>query len=212
MSDHVTVPAQHLEELAMLRQRIATLQGSEAHYQTLVEQSLHGISITRHGRRLFANRAFATMFEYDTPTDMIGQHAEANVAPHERARIEAYRQARARGEPAPSRYELQGVTKDGACLWVENTVTDVSWDGEPAVMSIVVDITARRQAETLLARRARQQAAVAALGQQALAQQPLDQLMADAVAQAVHTLDVEYGKVLELLPDGAVLLLRVGQG
>jgi PAS domain S-box-containing protein len=60
--------------------------------------------------------------------------------------------------------------------------------------------------------RARQQAAVAELGQQALGSTDLQQLMEDAVGSVAEVLDVEYSKVLELLPGAEELLLRAGVG
>lgn len=68
----------------------------------------------------------------------------------------------------------------------------------------------RREAEiSLLARR---QAAVAELERSALAGYPSVSLLDQAAALIARTLDVEYSKVLELLPDGQELLLRAGVG
>ncbi|QCJ47861.1 PAS domain-containing protein [Haloprofundus sp. MHR1] len=60
--------------------------------------------------------------------------------------------------------------------------------------------------------RVRQQEVVAELGQQALEADDLDALMRDATAAVAETLDCEYCKVLELLPDGETLFLRQGVG
>ena len=60
--------------------------------------------------------------------------------------------------------------------------------------------------------RAKQQAAVAELGLRALSVVDTDVLMDVAVNVVAQTLDVEYCKVLELLPDGETLLLKVGVG
>src|SRR6056297_1628129 len=60
--------------------------------------------------------------------------------------------------------------------------------------------------------RIRQQEVVAELGQQALETDGLDQLMHDAAAAVAETLDVEYAKVLELLPGGDEVFLRQGVG
>ena len=70
----------------------------------------------------------------------------------------------------------------------------------------------RKRVEAELKTRARQQAAVAELGQQALAGKPLDGLMNQAVTLIAQILEVEYCKVLELLPDRNALLLRTGVG
>jgi PAS domain S-box-containing protein len=82
--------------------------------------------------------------------------------------------------------------------------------------------SARRQAEAYalevegseerLKARARQQQAVATLGQRALAETELQTLMDEAVVVVAAVLDVEYCEVLELLPDGSNLLLRAGVG
>lgn len=60
--------------------------------------------------------------------------------------------------------------------------------------------------------RARQQAAVAELGRQALSRTDLDSLMAVATKAVVDCLGDELAKVLELLPGGKELVLRAGEG
>ncbi len=74
------------------------------------------------------------------------------------------------------------------------------------------DITETKRVEADLKARAKQQGAVAALGQRALAGTDLSTLMGEAVTLIGQTLEVEYCKVLELLPDGNSLLLRAGVG
>ncbi len=66
--------------------------------------------------------------------------------------------------------------------------------------------------EALLRATARQQEAVAHLGQQALAGAPLDELVAGAVALAARVLDVPFASLLELRPESRTLLLRAGVG
>jgi PAS domain S-box-containing protein len=93
------------------------------------------------------------------------------------------------------------------------------------VVSVVVDnelgilvttFAGMRQAvaerEATLKARARQQAAVAELGQDALMGADLLTLMQEAVTLVVRTLDVEYCEVSELRHDDQTLLLRAGAG
>lgn len=70
----------------------------------------------------------------------------------------------------------------------------------------------RKRVEAELKTRARQQAAVAELGQQALAGDQLDGLINQAVALVAQILEVEFCKVLKLLPDEDAVLLRAGVG
>jgi signal transduction histidine kinase/GAF domain-containing protein len=74
------------------------------------------------------------------------------------------------------------------------------------------EIAERQRAEDALTSRVRQQAAVAELGQRALVSAQLPTLMQEAVALVGETLEVEYCKVLELLPGKDVLLLQAGIG
>ena len=68
------------------------------------------------------------------------------------------------------------------------------------------------QGEEEIRARAREQQAVAELGQRALTKTGLPALMDDAVGLVAGGLDLEYGEVLELLPGGERLLLRAGAG
>ena len=74
------------------------------------------------------------------------------------------------------------------------------------------NITERRHADEQVQTRARQQAAVAALGQRALEETNSQALMVEACESLARTLAVERSQVLELLPDGETLLMRAGVG
>ena len=73
-------------------------------------------------------------------------------------------------------------------------------------------MTASSQPESELRSRIRQQEVVTELGQEALENEDLDQLMHDAAAAVAETLDNDYCKVLELLPGGDEVFLRQGVG
>jgi len=66
--------------------------------------------------------------------------------------------------------------------------------------------------DAALVARARQGAALADFGRRALRAVEHEVLLHDAVGVIATTLDVEYAKVLELLPEGDALLLRFGIG
>lgn len=85
--------------------------------------------------------------------------------------------------------------------------------GRPSVLyGTMQDITDQRRIEKEMKVRARQQAAVANLGQLALEGCRLDQLFDVAVRCIADTLEVEYCKVLKLLPEEQVVKLVSGVG
>jgi PAS domain S-box-containing protein len=156
-----------MQELAVLRHRMDGLEALAAMYQqaedalhesevrlrTLVQESLQGILVHRNHQPLFVNRAFATMFGYATPEEVLRLGTVLSlIAPPDRARMIAYRDACLRGDIAPSQYEFQGLRQNGTPIWVEASSTVIQWDGAPAILSMNIDITARKQVEEALAR------------------------------------------------------------
>jgi PAS domain S-box-containing protein len=125
------------------------LRESETRFRSLIEGSIQGVVIHRDFKPLFVNQAYADIFGYQTPDDILRmehcvlQHA----APHEHARLLDAAQALQRGEDAPTQHEYQGVRQDGSSVWLSNLVTVVSWEGAPAMQSTVFDITERKRAE-----------------------------------------------------------------
>lgn len=80
------------------------------------------------------------------------------------------------------------------------------------VMVHLEDMTERHRAEAELKLRIHQQSVVASLGQRGLAGTDLSTLIDEAVTLVAQTLEVEYCKVLEVLPNGSTFFLRAGIG
>src|SRR5271167_2441231 len=115
--------------------------------------------------------------------------------------------------PFRARYRtLRRDGRDDDC-WLEATGAVISAGGKATVMSgLCYDITGRVSLENELRTRAKQQEALAQLGERALAQPDLERLLNDAVSTVAVTLSVDLVKILELLPGGAELVLRAGFG
>ena len=123
---------------------------SEQRYRDLIEQSVQAIVIHRGAKPLLVNEAWARMHGYTVEEALQLDSTESTMAPHERERMADYRDARLRGEDAPTTYEYEGQRKDGSSIWVSNTVRVVEWKGETAVQSTGIDITERKLAEQAL--------------------------------------------------------------
>ena len=80
------------------------------------------------------------------------------------------------------------------------------------VRGTVQDVTERKRAEDEIRQLARLQAVVGDIGQKALRSDRSGPVLDETVTLVAQALDVEYCKVLELLPDGKALLLRSGVG
>jgi PAS domain S-box-containing protein len=146
---------------ARLNRMLASLSAGEERYRKLVEGSLQGIHIHQDGLIRFANASLAKIFGYPSEVDLIGRPIRILLAPHEIPRLEGYMAARLRGEAAPFHYEVQGVRRDGAPIWLESLVSVVTWGGAPASLITTVDITERKRADSALLR-AKEEAEAAA--------------------------------------------------
>jgi PAS domain S-box-containing protein len=108
--------------------------------------------------------------------------------------------------------EVVGRRKDGTTFRAELSLRGVETGDMRLFVGILRDVTDRRQAERWLEARARQQSAVATLGQEALAGRDVDAIMATAASLAAVGVGASHAAVLELLPGGKAFRLRAGVG
>ncbi|MDY6953146.1 MAG: PAS domain S-box protein, partial [Thermodesulfobacteriota bacterium] len=135
-----------------IRERVnaeRALRESETKYSGLVENSLTGIYIDQDGRIVFANRRFAEIYGY-TKTALIGMESWRLVHPEDRALTNEMRAKRLKGEQVPSEYEAKGLTKDGRIIWIVRRNKRIEYEGRPAVLGNIVDMTQRKRAEQAL--------------------------------------------------------------
>lgn len=139
---------------------------------------------------------------------------ESRVHPDDKAGFLENLEAYLDGKVSTCRIEHRLRHKDGSYRWIlSHGVSLVDETGKPyRIAGTNVDITIRRQHEEALMKRASQQAAIAALGQQALAALDPAIFMDEAAALIAETLNVKFCKILELRPDGNSLILRAGVG
>ena len=138
------------QDITERRRAEGSLRESEQRYRTLVESALDGIVIHVGDRVAFANRAAAAMLGFAEPAAFVGQPLESFVHPDDLAgaadRVRRVLAGEAVAYPVEARY----VKRDGTALPVENTGALVTYQGQPAILSVIRDITARKQAEDSL--------------------------------------------------------------
>jgi PAS domain S-box-containing protein len=122
------------------------LRDNEKKYSTLVENSLTGIYIDQDGQIVFANNRFAEIYGYRRE-DLVGIESWRLVYPGDRDLTDQVRERRLKGEDAPSEYEARGLRKDGKTIWIRRRNTRIEYDGRPAILGNIVDITREKHAE-----------------------------------------------------------------
>ena len=113
----------------------------------LLRNDLIGVYVIQDHVLRYANRRFAEMFGY-TPDDIRNQPAlEQFVAPHDRERVLANVARRIRGEASTAHYTFRGKHRDGRTLEMEVFGNRTQLEGRPAIIGLMLDITARKAAE-----------------------------------------------------------------
>ena len=119
-------------------------------FRQLVELSPEAVLVHDRGIFLYANPAAAALFGALLPDDLLGRSVEELVAPESRETVRAL--LRQVDGLKPSRRVLvdRVVLASGHSVDAEISSAPLTWDGRPARLVVVLDVTEQRRAEARL--------------------------------------------------------------
>ncbi len=117
---------------------------SEAKFKVMAEQSIVGIAIIQDELLKYVNPKFAEMHGYKVE-ELVNTLAMKLVLPDDIPIVEQQRIKRRSKED--SHFECRKVTRSGKIIDVEIYTAVANYQNRPAAISIVIDVTERRQAE-----------------------------------------------------------------
>ena len=126
------------------------LREAEERYRSLVENTPEAIAFGQKDQIQFVNPAFAALFGFDHPREMIGMSQLDLVAPEDQERVKAYTRQRILGKEVPSKYEFKGLHRNGAILNLAISISQFTTSGELYTQVIMRDITERKRTEAAL--------------------------------------------------------------
>jgi PAS domain S-box-containing protein len=127
----------------------AALRESEEKYRNLVERANDGIAIVQDTIVKYVNPRLAEEVGYTTE-ELIGTPFADYVHPNDLHKVVDRYQRRMVGEDVTPVYEIAVRRKDGSKVYVEINPGIITYQGKPAELVIVRDLTERRQAEESL--------------------------------------------------------------
>ena len=124
-----------------------SLADAEAKYRGLVEKSLVGVYIIQEGKFSYVNPTLVELLGYDDASELEGRSVLDTVAPEDRDRVVENIRKRISGEKNTIRYSFTGIRKDGRRINVEVLGSRDTYQGRPAVIGSLLDITERVEAQ-----------------------------------------------------------------
>jgi PAS domain S-box-containing protein len=133
-----------------VHERTAQLEASEHRYRSVIDLMQEAIWIHTDGKVLFANPAAARLFGVERAEDLIGRSSSAWVHPEDRERAAARTTKLRAGPVTVPVTEMRLLRDDGKVRTVAIHAVSFRQDGRMQVMASARDVTAQREAETLL--------------------------------------------------------------
>ncbi len=125
------------------------LRESEEKYRLVVENANEGIGINQDGIVAFVNPRLCEITGY-TREELIGKPFTYVVHPDERETAQSRFRQMTEGKNIELPYPYRLVDKEGNIKWIEVNSVSVSWQGKPAVLIFVDDVTQRKSQEDKL--------------------------------------------------------------
>ncbi len=125
------------------------LRDSEERYRTLLELVPDGITVIQDGRFKFANRAALQMAGCTSAEELMGRAVIDFVIPEHRENLHDRWSEGASAERLLP-VESEALLPDGSRLSVESVTAQISYEGQAAFLTVVRDISERREAQASL--------------------------------------------------------------
>jgi two-component system cell cycle sensor histidine kinase/response regulator CckA len=136
-----------ISDLSARRAAEVAMAESERRYRELVEWSPLPALVHRHGRLIYANPAFVELVQASSLEEALRPSLLDYVHEDDQPLAALRMQATTAGAQSAPLVEMRGVRANGTDMFVETQGTAITFDGEPAVLVVVRDITQRKLAE-----------------------------------------------------------------
>lgn len=138
--------AERLGHFIERKQAEEALFQSEMKYRSLVENAGEAIHIAQDGVIKFVNASGIKLTGY-TLEELTSQPFTSFIHPDDRDYVMQRHIRRSKGEEVPFVYEFRLIDKQGRTRWVEINAALTEYEGKPATLNFLRDITDRKKAQ-----------------------------------------------------------------
>ena len=127
------------------------LQESERKYRLVVENAEEVILIAQDGMLKYVNPMTTTILGY-SEEELLSTSFIDIIHPDDQEKLIAAHIKRMKGEETLPVQQFRVVCRDESVKWADSKAVVISWEGRPATLNFITDITARKQAEETLSK------------------------------------------------------------
>ncbi len=196
------------------KQMEKALRESEAKYRILFENAGEAITVTQEGILKFVNPKLIEISGYSKEELLSKPFVEFIHRGDQKMVVERHLR-RLEGEVFPNVYPTRIIDKDGNTKWVELNVASIIWEGKPATLNFINDITERKQSEKAL-KKAKEEAEAATKAKSSFLasmsheiRTPMNGIIGMTELALATNLSVEQQEYLEMVKSSADLLLEI---
>jgi len=128
------------------------LRESKERYRLLVENSPQGILVIQDDRFRFFNKAARRIsgISQEEIRQLPAEVSFESIHPDDRNMVAERYVRRQKGGKLPDSYPIRIIRRDGEIRWADICPAIIPWEGRPATLVMIKDITAHKQAEDAL--------------------------------------------------------------
>ncbi len=134
------------QEIAQRKLAEEALRESEEKYRLVWQNAHEGIFIAAGGKFQFLNPRIVEIIGHSLE-ELLSKPFTEFIHPDDGDLVLQRHNRRLRGESIPSRYPFRMIDRGGNVKWVEIDNALFTWEGKPAVLGLMTDITERRRME-----------------------------------------------------------------
>lgn len=136
-----------VQDVTERKQAEEVLRANEKRFRELLESLPVAVRIVQKDTVVFANAADARLHGFESPQEEFAVDASTQISPQDLPRVIEYARRRIAGEPVPRCFEVRRRRRDGTEFQAELDTEKIVFNGAPAVLVAIRDLTDRKRIE-----------------------------------------------------------------
>lgn len=129
-----------VRDISVRKQIEGALRSSETKYRQLIEYANEAIVVVQEGMLTFVNPRMTELTGYQE-RELLSMSFRMFIHQDDLGMVMDMHQRRLNGENISSRYSFRLIRKDQVIIWIEVSAVVIEWEGNPATLNFLMDIT-----------------------------------------------------------------------